>query len=269
MSHQTSSRKTNESISPTQTVNTWSRWQDDMEEDISFNTNVSKLSHTHKVPGTIEASHSMSYASIVAGQHQSNISSPTASRTGTHSYTVNELELENKHLRSRLQEIEGSQQSISTSSRASSKSKREHELETEVLQMKSLLAQQMAKFDGLEQKFDMLLRHMQPQATPQLEQNPTQRKQKSDKNLYKTSGGRRMHISNAGTTTPTSDPPDPGASQTKPIDSPGQMNIEDTTLEGGIHDDDLSEQMLQDWEESNSQTSDMSHSPEATRKKND
>ena len=211
----------------------------------------------------------MSYASIVAGQHHSNISSPTASRTGTHSYTVNELELENERLRSRLQEIEGSQHSLSTSAWASSKSKRELELEKEVIQMKSLLAQQMEKFDGLEQKFDMLLRHMKPPDMSQPEPNLTQRKHKSDKNLYKTSGGRRMHISNAGTTTPTSDPPDPGANQDNPINNSGQMNIEDTTLEGGIHDDDLSEQMLQDWDDSNSHTSDMSHSPEATRKKND
>ena len=47
------------------------------------------------------------------------------------------------------------------------------------------------------------------------------------------------------------------------------MDMEDKTLEGGINYDDLSKQMLQEWEDSNSQTSDMSDSPEATRKKND
>ena len=47
------------------------------------------------------------------------------------------------------------------------------------------------------------------------------------------------------------------------------MDMDNTTLEGGIKDDDLSEQMLQEWEDSNSQPSDMSDSPEANRKKND
>ena len=74
--------------------------------------------------------------------------------------------------------------------------------------MKSLLAQQMEKFDGLEQKFDMLLRHLNPQDqhTPP-ETNPPQRKRKSDKTLHRNSGGCRIQISNAGTPTPISDPP--------------------------------------------------------------
>ena len=207
-----------------------------MDEDLSLHTNPSKSSIIRKVPGTIEACHSLSYASIVSGQHHhSNISSPTASRTGTHSHRVNELELENNRLKSRLQEFEGSQQSISTSSRASSKSKREIKLELEVSQMKSLLAQQMEKFDGLEQKFDMLLRQMMPQ-DQQLETNSTQRKRKSDKHLDKHRGGRRMHTSNAGTTAPTSDPPDPATDQGNRNDTSGQMDLEAKTLEGGIND---------------------------------
>ena len=46
---------------------------------------------------------------------------------------------------------------------------------------------------------------------------------------------------------------------------------EDNTLEGGIHDDDISEQMLQEWEEptSNTTNSKISLSPEVSRKKND
>ena len=94
VTHQTP-HKTTDSISPNQTINTWSWWRDDMEEDLSFTTNNSNSS-LNKIPGTIDASHSVSYASIVAGQHQSNISSPTASRTGTHLLWVNELELENE-----------------------------------------------------------------------------------------------------------------------------------------------------------------------------
>ena len=73
--------------------------QEDMEEDLSFVTNQSKSS-LHKIPVTIEASHSLSYASIVAGHHHSNVSSPTASRTGTTSLRINELEMENERLQS-------------------------------------------------------------------------------------------------------------------------------------------------------------------------
>ena len=291
--HHQGSRNTNASVSPNQTINTWSRWQDDMDEDISFTTNQSKTS-LHRVPGTIETSHSLSYASIVAGHHHSNISSPTASRTGTHSLRVNELELENERLRSRLQEFEGSQQSVSTSSKSSSKSKREIELEKEVHQVKSQLAQQMEKFNSLEHKFEMLLRHLQPQDHQHAQTNPTPRKRKSDKHLFKNNGGRRIHSSNAGSTNPTSDPPDPRTSNNpnvmdnqchreinpsathrqttaSPAPIPTILETGDTTLEGGIADDDLSEQMIQDWEDStsNSKESAMSDSPEASRKKND
>ena len=264
------SSTTNESLSPNQTVNTWSRWQEDMDEDLSLSTNPSKASTSRKIPGTIEAAcHSLSYASIVSGQHHhSNISSPTTSCTGTYSQRVNELELENDRLKSRLQEFEGSQQSLSTSSRASSKSKREIELELEVSQMKTILAQQMEKFDGLEQKFDMLLRHMKP-PDQQLETNSTQRKRKSDKHLDKNRGNRRMHTSNAGTPEPTSEPPDPARDQSNRNNTEGHMDLEAKTLEGGINDDDLSEQMIQEWEENNPQTSTMSDSPSANRKKND
>ena len=47
------------------------------------------------------------------------------------------------------------------------------------------------------------------------------------------------------------------------------MDTGDNTLKGGIANDDLSEQMIQDWEDSNSKASAMSASPEASRKKND
>ena len=135
--------------------------------------------------------------------------------------------------------------------------------------MKSLLAQQMEKFDGLEHKFDMLLRHLKPPIFPQQDTQPPQRKRKLDKTLYKNREGCRIQISDAGTPTPTSDPPDPGINRTQPNDSAIQMDTDTKTLEGGIQDDDLSEQMLQEWDDSNSQTTDMSDSPEAARKKND
>ena len=78
-----------------------------------------------------------------------------------------------------------------------------------------------------------------------------------------------MQISNAGTPTPTADPPDPEANQANQTHISARMDMDNTTLEGGIKDDDLSKQMLQEWEDSNSQPSDMSDSPEANRKKND
>ena len=264
------SRTTNPSVSPNQTINTWSRWQEDMEEDISLNT-INSKSSIRKVPGTIEACHSLSYASIVAGHHQSNISSPTTSRTGTHSIRVTELELENERLRSRLQEFASSQQSLSTSSKSSSKSKREIELELEVNEVKSLLAQQMEKFDGLEQKFDMLLRQLQPSTNIQQPQtNPAPpRKRKSDKHLFKNSGGRRIHNSDAGTITPASEPPDPESIAANGNNTSVHMDTDDKTIEGGIADNDLSEQMIQNWEDSNSTDSIMSASPVANGKKND
>ena len=140
----------------------------------------------------------------------------------------------------------------------------------------------------------MLLRQLQPQEHRQ--QQPQQRKCKSEKNLFKNSGGRRLHTNNAGTTTTTSDPPDPhnGQDHTRaasihenqtgaphdlltlpnPIGTTANLNhnpmdTDDKSLEGGINDDDLSEQMIQDWEESTTQASAMSDSPEANRKKND
>ena len=150
-------------ISPNQTVNTWSQWQDFMEEDTLIRTRASRQ-HTPKVPGTIKANHSYSYASMVAGHHQhSNISSPTESRTGHQSVRVTELELENERLWSCLQELEQSPRSTSTCSKSSTKSKQEIELETEVNQVKSLLAHQMEKFDGLEKQFNMLLRRLTDQ----------------------------------------------------------------------------------------------------------
>ena len=129
----------------------------------------------------------------------------------------------------------------------------------------------MEKFDGLEQKFDQLLRHLHPQHKPQTQTNPTPRKRKSDKHLYKNSGGRRIHNSDAGTTTPTSEPPDPGSHQTTTttVHTPNQMDTDNKTIEGGINDDDLSEQMIQHWEDTQSTDSAMSASPVANRKKND
>ena len=52
-------------------------------------------------------------------------------------------------------------------------------------------------------------------------------------------------------------------------DASTHMDMEDKTIEGGINDDDLSKQMIQNWEDSNSTESVMSTSPEANRKKND
>ena len=144
-----------------------------MDEDISITLNNTKSTHT-QVPGTIEANHSQSYASIVAGHYHSNISSPTASHTGTQSLRAAELELENKRLRSCLQDFENSQRSLSTSSKSSVKSKQEMELETEVHEVKTLFAQQMAKFNGLEQKFNLLLSRFAEQDNSQPQQQSMQ-----------------------------------------------------------------------------------------------
>ena len=132
-----STAKADQLISPNQMVNTWSQWQDNTDKDTSFLTHTS-WSYTSKVPGTIEANHTQSYTSIVARHHHhhSNISSPTKSCTGHQSMRVTELELENKCLWSRLQEMEKLPISLSTCSKSSTTSKREVELETEVNQVK-------------------------------------------------------------------------------------------------------------------------------------
>ena len=58
---------------------------------------------------------------------------------------------------------------------------------------------------------------------------------------------------------------------TTAIPNSSQMDTDDKTLKGGINDDDLSKQMIQDWEDSISSSREtvMSHSPEVNRKKYD
>ena len=173
------------------------------------------------------------------------------------------------------------------------------ELEIEVHEVKTLLAQQMAKFDGLEQKFNLLLTKFAEQDNPQPQKQSMQRKRKSDKTLVKNSGSRRIHTSDAGTTTPTAEPPDPTRNKqanlpldsthpqpkqdhTAPMENSPQHThdtasdakhimdtTEDNTLEGGIQDDDLSEHVLQQWEDPTPTNSRISISPEDSRKKID
>ena len=157
----------------------------------------------------------------------------------------------------------------------------------------------MEKVDGLEHKFNLLLSRLAEQDNDQPQKQSMPRKRKSDKALVKKSGGRRIHTSDTGTTTPTSDPPDPTFHQNECNPSDGNHRqrqtqdataalhttqqtpttasneascmdtTEDNTLEGGIQDDDLSEQMLQEWEDPSPTNSRISISPEVSRKKND
>ena len=144
-----------------------------------------------------------------------------------------------------------------------------------------MLAQQMEKFEGLEQRFDKLLRTLTTPDSADTSTTPLPpRKRKPDKHLYKTNGGRRVQPTNAGTTTPLPKPPDPNAtapaesnpsathneqtqSDNNSTDTASQdsntIDMEEPVLNGGIQDDDLSEGMMHEWEESQTLPDNDSH----------
>ena len=254
----TTGRAGSSSASPLPTVNTWNKFQSIIGS--ASTVSYSDSTNTPSVPTNIHTQQMYSYAAVTSGNRRaqpSTVSSPTISRTNSISIRDPELEKELQDLKKQVQTLlsatKTSPASSTTSSITSHKSKREVELESKISRLESLVGSQMEVIANLQKTMEALNAKLDHDGSNTSGTTNSYRKRvKTGPSPRKTITSRQEFSSESESDHDMDKPQDSHEAHSgnpRTGDEDSTMDAAASDLNGGIHDDDITESILPDYDD--------------------